>query len=107
LNALEWELSYVAGYGFSHQYAAERHEKLLEQVSQTDLGSIIRHPAVRASLAGQKLLVFASDTLVSALRKLEASQQLAAPVVDDFGVLIGIVRRDDIVSAILLNLVSQ
>ena len=87
--------------GDRKQYDSKR---VGEQLEQTQLWDIVEHPRIRAENSGIKTTVSLSTSHAQALSVMVASRLSVVVVVDQAGKYAGIVRRDDIVSALVASL---
>jgi hypothetical protein len=75
-----------------------------EQIEQTQLWDIVEYPRTRAERSGIKGTVRISDSNARALASLHAAKLPAMVVVDNEGKYAGIVRREDILSELVISL---
>lgn len=83
------------------------YKRVYQQLEQTQLWDLVAYPKVRAENEGRQLKIQATTSNADALALLDASGTESAVVVDASGKYAGIVRRSDIVSALLRALVKH
>jgi hypothetical protein len=81
-------------------------ERVVEQLEQTQLWDIVAAPRVRVEAEGVKTTVKVSSTNAEALAILIASRTPTGVVIDSAGKYAGVVKREDIVSALVSSLAA-
>ncbi len=79
-------------------------DKVIEQLQQTNLWSIVQYPKIKANDWGLKKTIRSSASNIEALKLIDKENQYAIVVVDDESRYNGIVKQNEIVSEIILNI---
>ena len=91
----------IRGDRFDYDY-----KRVYQQLEQTQLWDLVAYPTVRAESEGRQLRIPTTTSNADALAKLDVAAADSAVVVDAAGKYAGIIRRSDIVSALLGALVK-
>ena len=83
------------------------YKRVYQQLEQTQLWDLVAYPKVRAENEGRQLMLPSTTTNADALAKLDSAGSDSAVVIDSVGKYVGIVRRSDIVSALLNALIKH